>query len=276
MHGRSRSRTSKEEPSWLKAEKVEEDKSEAPEKEPDQEPEATERTALTTKEEEEEDELVVVHRGPLLQFFVGVSALSIIAALLLAAAHAASIYSYSTRRRDYETRGPVDVALRAYGLVFCGAIVFVELELGSTTRSSIVSRFWTLRGLFYAFVGLLAMDNANFDDRRREAHKVPEAWTGSMVPYSIYLKSTAASLLALGIIYILLGLCWCKRLKESRLADYKKQLAEATVINAERLENNNDPRHRHDDDDTDDKTEASAKGEASNVGGAKVKGADLV
>jgi len=192
----------------------------------------TERTALTEASEDyEEAEVIVVHRGPLLTFFVGVSALSVVASLLLAAAHAASLYSYASSRRDAKSRGPVDVALRAYGLVFCAAICFVELEVGATTRSSVVSRFWTLRGLFYAFVGLLAMDNANSDERRRKHHKVPDAWDPGIVPYSIYLKSTAASLLALGGVYVLFGLCWCKRLKDHRTIEYRKQLEAGKAAN---------------------------------------------
>jgi len=239
------------EPSWAKGEKEaveveeEEEDEESPQLETAAAPpkkemdrnltQATERTALAERDDESDDEedFVIVHRGPMLTFFVAVSALTVTSSLLLAAAHAASLYSYASSRSDERSRGAVDVSLRAYGLVFCAAIFCVELEVGSTTRSSVVSRFWSLRGIFYAFVGLLALDNADEDEARTKGN-VPAAWReDSFVPYSIYLRATASSLCALGSVYVLLGLCWCKRIKDSRILDYKKHIAEAQVHNAE-------------------------------------------
>jgi len=88
---------------------------------------------------------------------------------------------------------------------------------------------------FYAFVGLLALDNADSDERRRDGdHHIPAAWReDGFMPYSLYLRCAAAALLILGSIYILLGLCWCHRCKETRSIEYRRKLAEAQVRKAE-------------------------------------------
>lgn len=199
--------------------------------------EPTERTALTSSESHDEGlsiEDVVVHRGPVLTFFVAVSAVSIIAALGLGVAHAASLYSFAART-GRESRSFVDVALRAYGLIFCFAICVIELELGPTARSSVVSRFWTLRGVFYALVGLIALDGAN-DDRREESDDRPASREDNILPYVLYLRSAATAMLSLGVLYFALGLCCCKSFKDRLALDYRKQLAKAQLRAAVKAE----------------------------------------
>lgn len=173
----------------------------------------------------------VVHRGPVLSFFVAISALSMIAALCLGAAHAASLYAF-VAQRDKESVGPVDIALRSYGFVFCLAIVIVELELGATARSSVVSRFWTLRGIFFSLVGLMALDAADDDERRRKELNDKPAWRDEYIPYVLYLRSTAIAILALGILYVAMGLCCCKNWKERLVLEHRKQLAKAQLRSA--------------------------------------------
>jgi len=220
-------------PAWLAGNEEDEAKGETKSQESSG---PTERTALTASEPAgldpeavatlEED---VVHRGPILTFFVAVSAVSIIAALCLGAAHGASLYAFMARR-SRESRTAVDVALRAYGLVFCLTICVIELELGATARSSVVSRFWTLRGLLYVLVGLMALDAADDDERRRRDADDRPAWRDdSVVPYILYLRATATALLALGLLYVALGLCCCKHLKERLALDHRKQLAKAQL-----------------------------------------------
>lgn len=198
-------------------------------------PVPNERTALTASEESggEELEEEIVHRGPVLTFFVGVSALSILAAVCLGVAHGASLYAFVARARSRDSRRAVDVALRAYGLVFCLAICVVELELGPTARSSVVSRFWTLRGAFYTLVGLMALDAADEDERRlRDGHDRPAWLSDGVLPYVLYLRSTAMAVLSLGLLYVALGLCCCKHLRERLVLDHRKQLAKAQLRSA--------------------------------------------
>ncbi|KAJ1458970.1 hypothetical protein M885DRAFT_613872 [Pelagophyceae sp. CCMP2097] len=172
------------------------------------------------------DVAVGARRGALLTFFICVSALAIIAALLLAGACGATLAAYA-RQGD---AGLLDVAIRCYTILLCLVVVFVEFEIGQTARTSAIARLWSLRGLFYAFVGVLALASLDDDDRRRACADsrgdVPLAWhAGAFMSYSLYVRICAFALLGLGGLYFVMGLLCCKHFKQQLALEYRRQLA---------------------------------------------------
>ena len=174
-----------------------------------------------------------VSRGPVYTFFLTVSGTTILAATLLAFAHAAALYTYCTRpARSAADR--LEAATRFYELAFCFGVCVVELEFFGTGDHSVLGRSWLLRGFAYGFVGVMAFNAADDDARRRARDQsAPAAWRDdALLPYSLYLRSCAAAMLGVGALYALLGLLCCKGLKKHAELEYRKNLAQAELRSA--------------------------------------------
>ena len=174
-----------------------------------------------------------VTRGPLLTFFVTVTGTTILAATLLAFAHAAAIYTYVAQPAASAAER-LEAAVRCYELLFCFGVVVVELELLGTDDKSILGRSWLARGLAYGFVGVMAFIAADDDAGvRGSEQRAPAAWRhDALLPYGIYLRFCAAAMVGAGALYALLGLLCCRGLKKHAEAEYRKRLAQAELTSA--------------------------------------------
>ena len=84
-------------------------------------------------------------------------------------------------------------------------------------------------------MGLLAFSAAESDGRRQgpAQPRAPRAWRDdALVPYAAYLRACAAAMCGVGVLYVLLGLCCCKRLKKHQEIEYRKRLAQNELRSA--------------------------------------------
>jgi len=84
------------------------------------------------------------------------------------------------------------VALRAYGVIFCVVIVAAEMGLTQSIREMVLVRNWVCKGAFYAFVGLLAVEQSEAD------YTSPSGWVNYYILYVGFIMIT------LGVLYILM------------------------------------------------------------------------
>ena len=103
-------------------------------------------------------QLSEVHRGYLLSMFIFISICAAINGLLCSLSVAWFAGQIISNGQAFLTS---DNLLQLYILCYCCVmsigIVCIEMELTETIRSMIVLQSWCLRGFFYAFVGLLSL-----------------------------------------------------------------------------------------------------------------------
>ena len=96
----------------------------------------------------------------------------------------------------FRSYGPIQYVLHFYVFLLCIMVVLVECELTPVGRQSFVFSFWLTRGLSYAFIGVLGLeenDTAN--------------WTNPSDVVENFVKIVAWLMIGVGTIYFLLGLC---------------------------------------------------------------------
>ncbi|CAM9360624.1 unnamed protein product [Choristocarpus tenellus] len=153
-----------------------------------------------------------VRRGCLLNTFVVVNAVTVLVAMGVGAAQVLVLVNNTTL-------SPVAIAIRCYNVLFCFAIIFAELEWTQTVRELSILHSWMPRGTIYSFVGLLTLEEEN--------EKGLDEGSASM-----YVTVIGWIMVAIGVLYFLMGLCCVKRLRDKRLDRYKKLLAHAEMLEA--------------------------------------------
>jgi len=111
------------------------------------------------------------------------------------------------------------VALRMYGTVFCLAVVLFEMEWTKPIREMIIVQNWVLRGLLYAFIGLLGQEEESEPNIPRDA-------------INRYIMLASWTMIAAGLMYILMGLACMKQVRDKRMAIYRHLLAHAEAQEA--------------------------------------------
>ena len=108
--------------------------------------------------------------------------------------------------------------------MFCLGVVLCECEWTSGMRETPLLQNWCGRGLFYAFVGLLA-----YDDK-----KVGGLEGGGLLAELVGLGAHYAALaqVACGALYFVMGLCCLRRLRDHKLARWRLALLHAEVQDA--------------------------------------------
>jgi len=112
--------------------------------------------------------------------------------------------------------GPLAIALRVYISLFCVLFVLVESDLPVPfiRESNLLQRFFS-RGFVYSFVGLICVEEA-YSERIRDivGHKddFHVGWA------AIFMNISSWFMLGTGALYMLMGVCCLKRLKD-RLRD---------------------------------------------------------
>ena len=117
--------------------------------------------------------------------------------------------------------GPVQYVLRVYVILLCALVVLNELEWTKLTRESTILHWWVTRGMAYAFIGVLGLEeNSVTPADRNENVNGRETALG-------YIKVVAWLMVGCGTLYFCMGvLCLqlvCNRMRE----DYQRRLARA-------------------------------------------------
>lgn len=123
----------------------------------------------------------------------------------------------------FQTEGPVQYVLRLYVIIICVLAILVELEWTRFARESFVLRFWATRGLFYIFIGVLGL----------EQNETSNAKNSDSTHFNLstnYVMVAAWIMVAVGVVYSLLGTC-CLQVYYNRLrADYETRLERASHV----------------------------------------------
>jgi hypothetical protein len=109
----------------------------------------------------------------------------------------------------FEEVGPVQYVMRVYVIALCLLAILVELEWTKFARESAIFRIWISRGLFYAFVGVLGLEENDTSSARNQeiAHS-----SASLK----YVKAVAWIMVVCGAVYFFMGVL-CLQLFYNRL-----------------------------------------------------------
>ena len=121
----------------------------------------------------------------------------------------------------FGTVGPVQYVLRIYVILLCSLVILNELEWTKLTRESTILHWWVTRGMVYAFIGVLGLEeNSVTPADKNENVNGRDAALG-------YIQVVAWLMVGCGILYFCMGvLCLqlvCNRMRE----DYQRRLERA-------------------------------------------------
>jgi hypothetical protein len=116
----------------------------------------------------------------------------------------------------FRSFGPIQYVLHFYVLLLCIVVVLVECEWTRIGRDSFIFSYWVTRGMTYAFIGVLGLEENNTAD-----------WTNPSDVIENFVKVVAWLMIGCGGIYLLMGLV-CLQLYYNRLRkDYEERLLRA-------------------------------------------------
>lgn len=172
--------------------------------------------SLLTLDDDEEPESV--SRGCVLALFDAVAFVTASAAGSLAAAHAVQIMAFATASAPRGgLAGAVFAASISYQFIGCLCIVAFELNGIMHDTQGWPGRYWSVRGLLYAFLGVIALPGAAAD----AAQTLEKARVVA-----------ACAVIATGALYVLLGLCCCRGIRRGAQLRYRRCLAHAELQRA--------------------------------------------
>ena len=119
----------------------------------------------------------------------------------------------------YDKQDAIQWVLRLYVTILCILIIFNELEWTKYARESAILRIWITRGFFYAFVGVLGIDQ-NFSATVRNNSVANAAAT-------LYFTAVAWFMIVCGLVYATLGLCCLQIAHDKMKASYQARLERA-------------------------------------------------
>lgn len=109
----------------------------------------------------------------------------------------------------FRSYGPIQYVLHFYVLLLCIMVVLVECEWTPIGRDSFIFNYWLTRGLSYAFIGVLGLeenDSAN--------------WTSPSDLIENFVKIVAWFMIGMGVIYFILGLFCIQIIYTKQRKDY--------------------------------------------------------
>jgi hypothetical protein len=123
----------------------------------------------------------------------------------------------------FEKTGIVQYVIRMYVIMLCLLVMLVELEWTKFARESTILRLWITRGLFYAFIGVLGIDqNENVEAKNSNDSSIHASL--------LYLKAVAWLMVGCGCLYFFLGAFCLQLLYNSQRSDYQQRLERAGHI----------------------------------------------
>mmetsp|Transcript_12559 Transcript_12559/g.24108 ORF Transcript_12559/g.24108 Transcript_12559/m.24108 type:complete len:216 (-) Transcript_12559:89-736(-) len=125
----------------------------------------------------------------------------------------------------YEDLDMISYVLRAYILVLCGLVALIEAEWTSFIINSSILRVWVTRGLFYAFIGVIGIQqNENVIDRDHNQRILNKS------PSLQFIRVMAWIMVGCGILYFGMGVA-CLQIYYNRLRkDYEERCGRAVHI----------------------------------------------
>ena len=110
--------------------------------------------------------------------------------------------------------------MMCYVIALCVIVILNELEYTKFISDSAIFQVWITRGLFYAFIGVIAMEGTESEDPGKNASSI---WRDTAFQF---IDVVAYVMVAFGILYYAMG-CMCIHLIRSRvLREYEAKCAD--------------------------------------------------
>mmetsp|Transcript_21429 Transcript_21429/g.27713 ORF Transcript_21429/g.27713 Transcript_21429/m.27713 type:complete len:205 (-) Transcript_21429:979-1593(-) len=122
----------------------------------------------------------------------------------------------------FQDLGPVSLVIRTYLVVLSFLGILVELEWTSIAKSAVLHN-WISRGLFYAFIGVLGLqenDSASLRDENRVGDKIALN----------YVKVVAQMMIGLGCLYFFMGITCMQIWYNRQVEDYKSRVERGRTV----------------------------------------------
>ena len=124
----------------------------------------------------------------------------------------------------FEDLDVISYVMRAYVIVLCLLVVFIEAEWTALVKNSSILRYWITRGLFYSFVGVIGIQQNDHVSERN-----PESEERDSISLQ-FIKVVAWLMVGSGILYFFMG-AFCLQLYYNRLRrDYDERSGRAVHI----------------------------------------------
>lgn len=154
-------------------------------------------------------------RRPLHKIFILFSIITCFAAFAMAIGQIVGIV--------FQQVGPVQYILRLYVIALCLLATLVELECTKFTRDSLIFGIWITRGLFYAFIGVLGLEENDTSSAKNTDIK------GFDISRQ-YVYIVAWVMIVCGFLYSFMGIA-CLQIVHGKLqTDYEVRLARAPEV----------------------------------------------
>jgi len=125
---------------------------------------------------------------------------------------------------------PVQAVMRCYVIVMCVVVIMNELDLTQFIRESAILRVWITRGLIYAFIGVLGLEENETEDPEKNSSSL---WRDAAFQY---FEIAAFIMVANGLLYYAMG-CMCIQIVKTRaVQDYETKCADLKQTKKDRKE----------------------------------------
>lgn len=166
------------------------------------------------KEEAELDEQLHPKRSTFHKFMYLVSYLVVIAAVNMVIGQIVGMI--------FENVNIIEIIMRCYVIALCGLVCLVEMEWTKSARESVILRLWITRGLFYAFIGILGLEQ-NDNATARDGVQLSDLTRN-------YLRAVAWVMIGCGAIYLIMGATCMQLLYNKQRADYDERMGKSETV----------------------------------------------
>lgn len=116
----------------------------------------------------------------------------------------------------------IELVLKIFLSSFSVLVILNELELWEVLRSSPLLKNWIPRGYFYAFIGMVSLEENNIKPKEgSDLTTIPVDYTAAM-----FIETASWMMVGLGVCYVIFGLCCGQRYLYKVKDDYSERLTE--------------------------------------------------
>ena len=126
----------------------------------------------------------------------------------------------STQKQEQQTNtmtmNLLTIALRIYVTLFCCLFIMTELGTSFVHKTLPLLQYYSSRGFLYSFLGLICAEEA-YSERIKETLSLSTNGATNIQHIgwaSIFMEVSSWFMLGIGIVYMLLGMCCCKRVRD--------------------------------------------------------------
>jgi len=150
------------------------------------------RSRIQQAQYDEQQNVLNPKRKFLHKVFIFFSMVTCITTCLVGTSQLANIFYFKDSGDDW-----VHYVVTIYLILMCLLALFNEIEMGSFFKNSKILNFWITRGLFYAFIGTLSLNQVNGSETKDKSTEKTAAKFNEVVAYMM---------IVIGILYSLAGL----------------------------------------------------------------------